>query len=233
MKTIFPLLAVCAAIFGYAWPPDTCDCAAHHADSVLTQPACPGNTVVRVAHTAGAGAISFDQFLNEVGTISQRTYVIAQSTQPYVFGCRQVNIGGWSVAEKKTCITIRGETGKRGDVILAGADPAVDSNFWKSSEYAGPSTCGIGQHIQIANAENIVIADLTMRNFAGKMLKVDGGVGWYPKNIRFHNLDLWDCGSQMIKGAGEPICGRNGVLECSYLHYTTGMFDETNYESRA
>jgi hypothetical protein len=121
-------------------------------------------------------------------------------------------------------------------VVLVGADPAVDPDFWKSAEYAGSSTCGIGQVIQIANAEHIVIADLTMRNFAGKMLKVDGGTDngtpWHPKDIVFHNLELWDCGSQMIKGAGDPLGSEDGILECSFLHYTDGLFAESSYETQ-
>lgn len=217
-------------------PLDTCRCEEWHQQYVDVCPACPNNQTVHVSHTGAGDDLTFDEFWDHLGRHDSVTYIIRQSTTPYVVGCRQVNIGGWDISNKRTCIVVKGETGNRQDVVLVGADPASDPNFWKSSEYNGPSSCGIGQVIQMVNCEHIVIADLTMRNFAGKMLKVDGGntggQEWCPTDVRFHNLDLWDCGSQMIKGAGNPIGARRGILECSYLHYTTGLFPESSYETQ-
>ncbi len=232
------LLFVCYAFCACAaipWPPNPSRCRQCRNDYVLDNPSCPGNTLVRVSHDGGGGAISFSAFLDEVGAHSQRTYVIEQSPLPYVVGCRQVNIGGYGAATKVSCVTIRGETDNRRDVVIVGADPAHEPDFWKSSQYGGPSPCGIGQFMQIFNAEHIVVADLTLRNFPGHMLKLDGstdnGTPWYPRHIRFHNIELHDCGDQMIKGAGEPIGCADGVLECSYLHYTDGLFEST-YETQ-
>jgi hypothetical protein len=90
--------------------------------------------------------------------------------------------------------------------------------------------------MQLYNVEHVVIADLTMRNFPGHMIKLDGntdgGTKWYPRDIRLHNIELHDCGDQMIKGAGDPIGCADGVLECSYLHYTDGLFAASWYETQ-
>ncbi|OGJ91454.1 MAG: hypothetical protein A2268_00440 [Candidatus Raymondbacteria bacterium RifOxyA12_full_50_37] len=214
------------------WPPDTCNCAQWHTENVLSHPGCPGNTIVWVSHNGNGDTISFATFLNVVGSYDNRTYIIKASPEPYIVGCRQVTIGPNSTTGARTCLTIRGETGNRDDVVLAGADPAIDSDFWKSTEYGGSSSCGIYQTFQFYNVEHVVVADLSMINFPGKMLKVDGRVGWYPKDIRFHNLYLRDCGSQMIKVGGQPISSMDGILECSKLEYAYGLFEENVYETQ-
>ncbi|MBD3392779.1 MAG: hypothetical protein GF418_11810 [Chitinivibrionales bacterium] len=231
------IIAVCLdlAAAPISWPPDPSRCEQCHKEYVLGNPSCASNTDIRVSHGGGNGTISFAEFLDEVGSHSARTYLLEQSAQPYVVGCRWVRIGNNGASGTVSCITIRGETGNREDVVLAGADPSEDPDFWKSSQYGGPSSCGIGQFMQLYNAEHIVIADLTFRNFPGHMLKLDGntdgGSPWYPRDIRFHNIEMWDCGDQMIKGAGDPIGCAGGILECSYLHYTEGLFEST-YETQ-
>jgi hypothetical protein len=233
-----PLVLVAAALaFSQpAWPPDSGFCTQCRSDLVLNNPAFSANQTVRVTPNGGSGSISFSQFLDQAGATDNRTYVIAASSQPYVVGCRSVNIGSYGLGAKRSCIIIRGETGRRGDVVLVGADPAASPDFWKSSQYGGPSSCGAGQFLQLYNVEHIVVADLTLRNFPGHMLKLDGNTEanqpWYPRDIVFHNLELHDCGDQMIKAAGEPIGCADGVLECSYLHYTDGLNIESNYETQ-
>jgi len=222
------------------WPPDTAYCTQCRQSLVLNQSGCPGNQTVRVTHAGGGGAISFSQFLDQLPGSDNRTYVIAASDTPYVVGCRSVYIGSYGVSAKRTCVTVRGETGLREDVVLVGENPAVNPNYWKSSQYGGPSPCDAGQFLQLFYAEHIVIADLTMRNFPGHMLKLDGGYAsgqaWYPRDIVFHNLELHDCGDQMIKGASgadqNPLGCVDGILECSYLHYTDGLNIESSYETQ-
>jgi hypothetical protein len=201
---------------------------------VDNHPVCNNQDTQWVSQAGGGGAINFQTFLAIAGQYSNTTYIIKASQDPYIIGCRQVNFGPYGASGKKSCIIIKGETGNREDVVLAGADPDVDPDFWHSSEYAGKSSCGIGQVFQLFNVEHMVVADLTMRNFAGKMLKVDGRTTWFPNHIRFHNLDLWDCGSQMIKGGSpDTLSSQNGILECSFLHYTDGLFLDSDYETQA
>jgi len=207
---------------------------------VLQVEGCPDNQTVLVTHNGGNGAVSFAQFLDSLGSADNRTYVITASDTPYVVGCRSVNIGSAGPSAPRSCIVIRGSTGDREDVVIVGQDPAVDPDFWKSSQYGGPSSCGIGQFLQFYACEHVVVADLTLRNFPGHMVKLDGGytdqTAWYPEDVVFHNLELHDCGDQMIKAASgadeNPIGSRSGLLSCSYLHYTEGLFEESSYETQ-
>jgi hypothetical protein len=221
------------------WPPDTCRCSQWHKDFVDSNSFLSHNTTVKVTHNGGNGTVSFTTFLDQAGKTDSVTYIIAASSQPYAVGCRSVTIGTYAGA-KRRCIAIRGETGTRSDVVIVGADPAVAPDYWKSSQYGGPSTCGSYQFLQLYNVEHMVIADLTMRNFPGHMIKLDGGfdngTAWYPRDIVLHNLELHDCGDQLIKGASNsdssPLGCVDGILECSYLHYTDGLFPQSSYETQ-
>jgi hypothetical protein len=219
-----------------SWPVDTCPCAQEHDKSVLNNQLYAKNKIVNVTHSGGIGTISFSTFLDELGTKDSTTYIIAKSTQPYVVGCRTIYIGGWSASNVRRCIQVRGETGNRNDVVLAGADPAIDPNFWKSGEYGGSSSCSAGKVFQIVSAEHVLFADMTLRNFAGKTIAIDGGLdngkSFCGKDVRLHNLDIWDCGSQLIKVAGAPVSSRNCILECSKIHYSDGLFVESNYQTQ-
>jgi hypothetical protein len=231
---------LCAAAAQPTWPPDSGFCTTCRDSLIINNPLFASNQQVRVTHDGGSGSISFSQFLNQVPTADDRTYLIAASDTPYVVGCRSVYIGSYGTNAKRSRIVIRGETGRREDVVLVGEDPAVDPDYWKSSQYGGPSPCGAGQFLQLYYCEHVVVADLTMRNFPGHMLKLDGGYSggqaWYPRDVVFHNLQLHDCGDQMIKGASgadeNPIGCADGILQCSYLHYTDGLNIESSYETQ-
>jgi hypothetical protein len=230
---IFILFMLAIPVFSeVTWPPDTCNCAKWHRENVENPKECPNNEVIRVSHDGSNGTMKFSAFLAIAGLIDNRTYIIEASPRPYIFGCLPLDISG---SQTRKCVIIRGETGNREDVVLAGADPAVDPDFWKTPEYGGPGSCGMSHFIALARTANIVIADLTIRNSPGKMIKIDGGDGFYPENIVLHNLELQDCGSQMIKGAAGdyPVSTRHGILECSFLHYTDRLFDESTYETQA
>lgn len=223
-----------------SWPPDASSCTECRQNRVLEQVSCPDNQQITVTHDGGDGSITFAQFLDRLGDTDNTTYVIAASDTPYVAGCRSVYIGSYGVNGKRSCVTIRGETGDREDVIIVGEDPAVDPDYWKSSQYGGPSPCGAGQFLQLYYCEHIVIADLTLRNFPGHMIKLDGGYSngraWYPRDVVLHNLELHDCGDQFIKGASgadeNPIGCADGLLSCSYIRYTDGLFPESSYETQ-
>lgn len=218
------------------WPPDTSLTRRLHDQDVLNDPAFAHNTIVRVAALGADGAMSFSAFLSDLGTRDSVTYLIAKSATPYVVGCKTINIGGWSQSSKRTCIAVRGETGNRQDIVLAGADPSLDPDFWKTSEYGGPSSCGAGKTFEIVCADHITFADMTLRNFAGKTIAIDGGldngVPYCGEHIVLHNLDIWDCGSQLVKAAGAPVSSRDCILECSKVHYTDGLFVESNYQTQ-
>ncbi|OGJ89794.1 MAG: hypothetical protein A2268_07375 [Candidatus Raymondbacteria bacterium RifOxyA12_full_50_37] len=214
-----------------SWPPASCGCAEWHQEHVESYAPCAENSIVRVTRFGGNGSISFMQFLNQLNKDDSTTYVIAADTAPYILGCRNITIGGST--EPRRCIMVRGETGRREDVVLAGLDPRTSPNFWKSSEYGGPSPCGIASFIQTQDVQHFVIADLTIRNFPGKMIKIDGNTGYSGRNIIMHNIELHDCGSQMVKvAAGTGISSRDCIVECSYLHYTDALFAESTYETQ-
>ncbi|MBD3242352.1 MAG: hypothetical protein GF331_17300 [Chitinivibrionales bacterium] len=237
---VFLLMAAGLLAAPPPWPPESSSCSECRQSTVLEQPSCPGNQQVTVTHNGGAGSITFDQFLDRLGDADNTTYVIAASDTPYVAGCRTVYIGSYGLNGKRTCVTIRGETGNREDVVIVGEDPAVDPDYWKSPQYGGPSPCNAGQFIQLFYCEHIVIADLTMRNFPAHMIKLDGGysngTAWYPRDVVLHNLELHDCGDQFIKGASgaaeNPIGCADGLLSCSYIRYTDGLFRESTYETQ-
>lgn len=242
MKQIISLGSAIACCFVTAfaldpvWPPDSNRARLLHDQDVINDPAFARNTVVQVTPGGSGGTMSFNAFLSDLGTRDSVTYMIAKNTAPYVVGCKTVYIGGWSQRSKRRCIAVRGATGNRGDVVIAGADPAVDPNFWKSSEYGGPSSCGAGKTFQIVCADHITFADLTLRNFAGKTIAIDGGLDngtpFYGEHVVLHNLDIWDCGSQLVKVGGAPISSRNCILECSKIHYTDGLFVESSYQTQ-
>ncbi|OGJ88868.1 MAG: hypothetical protein A2268_09285 [Candidatus Raymondbacteria bacterium RifOxyA12_full_50_37] len=213
------------------WPPASCGCTEWHRQHVEEYAPCAANTLVKVSHLGGDGAINFMQFLNQLNKTDSTTYIIEASTQPYLLGCRMLTIGE---SAQRTCVMVKGETGRKEDVVLVGLDPATSPDYWKSSEYGGPSTCGVTNFLGLRNVEHFVIADLTIRNFPGKMIKIDGGPGYFGKDIIMHNIDLWDCGSQMIKvaAANGYVSSRDAVLECSFLHYSDALFEESTYETQ-
>ncbi len=217
-----------ASFAGAQWPPDSCGCAQWHYEHVEAYGPCASNIIVQVTRYGDAHSINFMQFLNLLNKNDSTTYVIAADTAPYILGCRNITIGG------RRCVMVRGATGRREDVVLAGLDPRLSPDFWKSAEYDGPSPCGIGSFIQTQDVDHFVIADLSIVNSPGKMVKIDGAAGYFGKNIILHNVELRDCGSQMVKGAATTgaISSRNCIVECSYLHYSDALFSESSYETQ-
>ncbi len=103
-------------------------------------------------------------------------------------------------------LTIRGATGDRGDVILDG----------------GGMLTGTHIHIIAIFADDVTIADLTLRNGDEHGVSVQG----YDRPT-LYNLHILDTGYQLVKvnpptARGESALGsEDGLLACSRLEYTT------------
>jgi hypothetical protein len=106
-------------------------------------------------------------------------------------------------------VALRSASGDRDAVILRGKGM---SN----------STYGNVPHvIAIYDANDVLIADLTLRDAYYHLVQVHGEEG--PQRPRFHNLHLINSGEQFIKGstAGPPgPYTDGGIVECSLLEYT-------------
>jgi hypothetical protein len=148
-------------------------------------------------------------------------------------GCYKIDMGASGLQQN---IIVKGETGNRDDVVICGANPALDPDFWHTSEYGGPSPCGIGAMFNLTNVNNVVFADLSIVNSPGKMFKLDAlSTSAYPRNLIIHNVKMVDCGSQFIKGSSfSPPAARNRhhIIECSQIKYSDALF-ASNYESQA
>ncbi|OGJ88025.1 MAG: hypothetical protein A2487_04255 [Candidatus Raymondbacteria bacterium RifOxyC12_full_50_8] len=219
------LFAVWAVIPASAsWPPDTCDCIKWKTELIDSNPDFSGNQVVYVSRTGQVpGTISSFVMMGRLrnSQYNNTTYIVKADTQPYIFYC---NIYTVEVSN----VLVRGETGRREDVVFVGNDPRINPTYWHTSEYGGTSPCGAAAFFQFYNASHFAIADLTLRNIPGKMFKMDGG-----SDIIIHNVDLWDCGSQFIKAASSgSVSARDVVLECSKVHYTTSLFSGNNYTAQ-
>jgi len=105
-------------------------------------------------------------------------------------------------AEPLRNIAIRGETGKRGDVIVTG--PGQENR-------GGRPRIGF----QFYNVDGALLADLSVGDFFYHPIMCQGGAGC--KKVRMYNLRIFDAGEQFVKGTpGGP--GRTGAKDCIVEH---------------
>ncbi len=165
---------------------------ARAAGPCLALPARAG-TVVNVANTA--------QLQNAVANVtSDTTILIADGVYDLT---NTLNIRG---ADR---VTLRGASGNRDAVVLRGR---------------GMSNAAYGNvpHvIAIYDADDVAIADLTLRDAYYHLVQVHGEEG--PQRPVFHNLHLIDAGEQFLKGSTGGAPGPysdGGIVECSTFEYT-------------
>ena len=96
-------------------------------------------------------------------------------------------------------LTIRGATGHRQDVVL-------DMGGMGSGH----------MHGILIEADDVTVADLTIRNAGNHGLSVQG-----TDRPRLYNLHILDTGEQLVKVNPQGDGSEGGVLACSRLEYTT------------
>jgi hypothetical protein len=101
-------------------------------------------------------------------------------------------------------ITLRSSTGNREDVILDG----------------GGMLTGL-THVILIEADDVTIADITIRNAGEHGISINGSD--YPV---LYNLHIYDSGSQLVKVNPGGDGSHNGSLACSKLEYTISAPDE-------
>jgi hypothetical protein len=99
-------------------------------------------------------------------------------------------------------VTVRGETGNRGDVIL---------------DFGGMTTGSEGIHVY---GDDVTIADLTIRNSAVCGVSIQG-----VDRPVLYNLHVIDINDQLIKVNPLGDGSDDGLLACSRLEYTTAAPD--------
>jgi hypothetical protein len=106
-------------------------------------------------------------------------------------------------------VSIRGASGNQDGVILRGRGMS-------NSSY-GNTPHGF----LIGNSNNVLIADLTIRDFYFHNVQIQGEQNAHATHL--YNLKLIDAGEQLVKvsTAGPPgPYADDGIVECSYLGYT-------------
>ena len=105
-----------------------------------------------------------------------------------------------SLEVSKPGVTIRGASGRRAAVIIEGGDNTIS-----------------------INADDVTVADITLRNPTFHAIQVRGEVGLVRPTI--YNVHLVDAGQQFVKvSTGDGSLGKfadAGLVACSLIEYTT------------
>lgn len=114
-------------------------------------------------------------------------------------------------------VALRSASGNRDGVVLVGQSMNAPS--------AGPTAIVVA----IYDADDVLLADLTLRDAYYHLVQVHGEDG--PQRPRFRNLHLVDSGQQFIKGSTNPAVtprqyADGGVVECSLFEYTNRSRDD-------
>lgn len=109
----------------------------------------------------------------------------------------------------KPDITLRSQSGDRDDVVIKGTGMA----------YTG----GVGHGIYV-DADNVTIADLTVRDIQNHAIFVNPGCD----HLLVHNVRCLDIGEQMLKATGGTAYPpkNHGIVECSLFEYTHYLNDQ-------
>ncbi len=97
-------------------------------------------------------------------------------------------------------ITLRGSSGERADVILDGGGMLATGRY----------------HVILIEADDVTIADLTIRNGDEHGISVNGS-----DHPTLYNLHIYDTGYQLVKVNPVGDGSEDGLLACSRLEYTT------------
>jgi len=111
---------------------------------------------------------------------------------------------GDSVHIVNSGITLRSVTGSRADVVLDGGGMLTGHT-----------------HVILIEADDVTIADLTIRNGGEHGVSINGS-----DNPKLYNLHIYDTGSQLVKVNPVGDGSHGGILACSRLEYTSTAPDE-------
>ena len=146
----------------------------------------PSGTIVNVStETALVNAV--------LGISSNTTIVIAAGTYNLT---NTLHITGGV-----TNVSLRGATGNRDDVIIAGKGMSVSS-------YGNVPHC-----ILVSDAQNVLIADLTLHDAWYHNVQIAGNSG--ADEVHLYNLHLYDSGEQQVKvsSGGADYCENCTVID--------------------
>jgi hypothetical protein len=105
-----------------------------------------------------------------------------------------------------TNVALRGATGNRADVVILGT---------------GMATPGVNIGIKCENAQNVLIANLSIGEFYWHPLQLQGEQGC--DGVRLYNLRIFDAGEQFVKGTvdfANPDGVDGGIVEYCVIEYT-------------
>lgn len=108
-------------------------------------------------------------------------------------------------------VTLRGASGRRDAVVLRGRGMSNAAHG------------GVPHLVAVYDADDITVADLTLRDAYYHLIQVHGEDG--PQRPRFYNLRLVDAGEQFIKGSTDGTrpdrrYADGGEVACSTFEYT-------------
>lgn len=118
-------------------------------------------------------------------------------------GSYQIASTSWYPYITASNLVIRSQSGNRDNVILYGSGNASVSPDTEIGIYA------VGDHI--------TIADLTIREVGNHGIAVTGD------SLFVHNVKIQDTYEQMIKGNSAGDGADDGIVQCSYFEYTSGI----------
>ncbi len=152
----------------------------------------PKGEVIRVTKTAELQRAVAKLKSNQTIVIAPGTY---KPSRDMLVGHR--NKGG----EPLRNVAIRGETGKREDVIIKGAG--------KENRKGQPRT-----GFQFYNVDGALLADVSIGDYFHHPIQLQGKAGC--RKLRMYNLYVFDAGQQFIKGSGVKDC----VVDHCLIEYT-------------
>lgn len=118
-------------------------------------------------------------------------------------GSYQIASTSWYPYVTASNMVFRSQSGNRDNVILHGSGNASVSPDTEIGIYA------VG--------DNITIADLTIREVGNHAIAVTGD------SLFVHNVKIQDTYEQMIKGNSSGNGADDGIVQCSYFEYTSGI----------
>jgi hypothetical protein len=105
-----------------------------------------------------------------------------------------------------TDVALRGASGNRADVVLLGS---------------GMETAGVNIGVQCRDAQNLLVADLSIGEFFWHPIQLQGEQGC--EAVRLYNLRIFDAGEQFVKGTvdfANPDGVDAGIVEYCLIEYT-------------
>ena len=134
-----------------------------------------------------------------VGALTSGTTILVQ---PGTYALTQTLAIGGGV----TGVALRGATNDRNDVVLLGS---------------GMNTPGVNIAVQCRDAQNVLVANLSIGEVLWHPLQLQGEQGC--DGVHLYNLRLFDAGEQFVKGTvdfADPNGVDNGIVEYCLIEYT-------------